>query len=111
MNNYLLYVTFFAGSDDLEDIDNGMYILSIDKEISKEEMKGLFRQVNRLLDTYAQENGEVEFPISYELGLNIHTLMDGLKILTKGEVKEIKSDCGKELLTNLTNYYEIEQWQ
>lgn len=109
MKRYLLNVTFYAGSDDKEDIDNGLFILSINKEITESEMKNIFKEVNNLLDTFKQEIGETEFPISYEQGLNINTLMEGIGIYTKGKVIEVYGNCGN--IEKVDNYYVIEQWQ
>ena len=109
MKRYLLNVTFYAGSNDPEDTDRDLFLLCIDKEITEKEMKEIFRETNRLLDTFAQETGEAEFPISYEQGLNINTLMEGVGIYINGEVKEVYSNFGH--LQEIDNYYVIEQWQ
>lgn len=109
MKRYLLNVTFYAGSDDEEDTDRNLFILCVDKKVSEQEMIGTFREVNRLLDTFDQEIGEAEFPISYEQGLNINTLMEGIGIYTKGKVTEVYGNCGN--IENVDNYYVIEQWQ
>ena len=106
MKRYLLDVTFYAGSDDLEDVDNGLFLLHIDKEITKKEMENIFIEVNKLLDYFNDE--ENDFPISYEDGLNICTLMDGVEFYTKGKVEEFKDECGTVVIDN---YYVIEQWQ
>ena len=109
MKRYLLYVTFYAGSDDKEDTEKDLFLLCMDKEITEMEMKNIFKKVNKLLDTFYQEFAEVEFPISYEQGLNINTLMEGVEIYTKGKVEEVYSNCGK--IKDVDNYYVIEQWQ
>lgn len=108
MKTYLLKVTFYAGSDDKEDIDTGLFLLNVNKEISESEMKTIFVEVNRHLDTFAQESGEIEFPISYENGLNIDTLMEGISVYTKGTFCKIHNNMGR---LKADNYYEIEQWQ
>jgi len=107
MKRYLLNVTFYAGSNDIEDTDRDLFLLCIDKEISEKEMTEIFRTVNKLLDYFDDE--EKDFPISYEQGLNINTLMEGIGIYTKGEVKEVYSNFGH--LQEIDNYYVIEQWQ
>ena len=81
--------------------------LKTDKEISENEMKNIFKGVNRLLDPY-RENEE-EFPISYEQGLNIDTLMEGVELCTNGKVQKLLSNAGK--LGNIENFFVIEQWQ
>ena len=107
MKRYLLYVTFCAGSDDKEDTDRDLYLLTVDKEYTEKEMIETFRKVNCLLDPYTEE--EKDFPISYEQGININTLMEGICIYTKGKVEEIYSNCGQ--IEKVDNCYVIEQWQ
>ena len=106
MKNYLLYVTFYAGSDDEEDTDRDLFLLTVDKEIEESEMKYIFKEVNSLLDTF---NEDTDFPISYDQGLNINTLMEGIGIHTKGKVTEVYSNCGD--IEKIDNCYVIEQWQ
>ena len=102
-----MYVTFCAGSDDKEDTDRDLYLLTVDKEYTEKEMIETFRKVNCLLDPYTEE--EKDFPISYEQGININTLMEGICIYTKGKVEEIYSNCGQ--IEKVDNCYVIEQWQ
>lgn len=120
MFNYLLCVTFFAGSDDAEDTDKDMFLLSVDKEYSEKEMKDIFFEVNKILnidfaddlnEEFGEEMGEEYFgyPCYYEEGINIHTLMEGVKLHTKGKLTEIYSNCGK--IEKINNCYVIEQWQ
>ena len=106
MKRYLLYVTFYAGSDDPEDTDRDLFLMTGDREITEDDMKYIFKEVNSLLDTF---NENTDFPISYEQGLNINTLMEGVGIYTKGKVKEIYSNCGE--IEKIDNCYVIEQWQ
>ena len=108
MKRYLLNVTFCAGSDDARDVDKGLYLLDINKDITQQQMKDVFSEVNHLLDPYNYEE-ENEFPISYEDGLNIDTFMNGIEIYTKGKVFQVHNNCGS--LNRMDNYYEIEQWQ
>lgn len=103
---YVLIVKFFAGSDDKDDIDSGIFLFSSNKEYSFEKMKEIFKKVNRLLNTYDFEEREEDFPISYEIGLNLDTLIDGLKIYTKATIESIES------YNDMVNgIYVIEQWQ
>lgn len=109
MKNYLLYVTFYAGSDAKEDTDNGLFLLSIEQNIDESEIKNIFYEANRHLCTFNQEDGTVTFPISYESeGLNINGLMAGVEIYTKGKVTKINSNCGP--LVGINNCYMIEQY-
>jgi len=107
MIKYVLKVTFYAGSDDPEDTDKGTYVLSVDKKISKKEMEKIFAEVNYLLDPYEEKENE-DFPLSYEDGLNIDTLMDGIELYTKGKVDEL-GEHGYGFFVE--GVYEIEQWQ
>ena len=106
MKNYLLNVTFCAGSDDVEDTDRGLYLLSSNENITEEEMKNIFRKVNKLLDCF--DDNYDKFPISYEQGVNIDTLISGVEIYTGGKAKYIKSGCNS--LSDIDSYYQIEQW-
>ena len=106
MKNYLLNVTFYAGSDDEEDTDRSLFLLSVNKEITENKMKDIFKEVNGLLDTFDEDT---DFPISYEQGLNIYTLMEGIKLYINGKIVEVNSNYGK--LDGIDNYYMIEQWQ
>lgn len=109
MKNYLLYVTFCAGSCEVEDTDTGLYVLSTEKEMDKVDILEMFEEVNALLDPY--DRGNNNFPISYEQGLNIDTLMEGVEIYAKGKVREIEEDNGNNAIGYIDNFYEIEQWQ
>jgi hypothetical protein len=83
---YLLNVIFCAGSDDPEDVDRGIYLLTVEKNISEEEMTEIFKKVNSLLDEFNDDDEAADFPVSYEDGLNIDTLMEGIEIYTKNIV-------------------------
>ena len=109
MKNYLLNVTFYAGTDEAEDTDKGVFLLSVDKEYSESEMKDIFRIVNSLLDTFNENDEALEFPMSYDDGLNLNTLMNGVEIYTKGKVMEVYNNFGK--IEKIDNCYVIEQWQ
>ena len=113
MKRYLLNVTFYAGSTYEEDIDRGLFLLDVeDKEFSKSELIEVFEEVNRLLNYYDYDEIDAKgtnFPISYGMGLNIYTLMDGVEIYTEGKVIEVCDECGKS--TDIDNYYEIKIWE
>ena len=102
--NYLLNMTFCAGSDDKEDTDKGLYIITTDTEYSEEEMGEAICEANKLC---CETNG---FSCSYEYdGLNIDTLMNGVAQYIKAKIKPIKANGGN--LPDIANFYEIEQWQ
>lgn len=105
---YLLNVTFCAGSNDPEDVDRGICLLTVNRSISEEEMTEIFKKVNSLLDTFNEDDETIDFPVSYEDGLNIDTLMEGIETYTKGSVKPVIKNCGE---LTVDNYYVIEQWQ
>lgn len=108
--NYLLSVTFHAGSDTPKDTDKGLFIITVPKQtvITEDILKNIFKEVNRLCDPYSDDEDVVNFEETYENGLNIHTLMKGFTAYTKYPVTEMKNDIGH---INIANYYEIEQWQ
>ena len=108
--NYLLNVTFFAGSDDLMDTDRGVYLLMLDKKVSFEEMKNIFCKVNHLLSPYLDEDEyeKKDFPYSYEAGLNIYTLMEGVCYYTNGQIIEFDNLRGE---LHIDDCYSILQWQ
>ena len=84
-----------------------MYLLSVDKNISYQEMKSIFSKVNLLLDPFNEK--KVDFPISYDNGLNIATLIEGVEIYIKGKVIKLLNDYG--CIESIDNYYVIQQWQ
>ena len=111
MKKYLLNVTFYAGSNAEEDTDKGLFLLCVDRKISEKEIIDIFQEVNKLLSDYDEDELDAKganFPISYGMGLNINLLMEGIKIYTKGEIKELHHNQGE--IKNIDNYYVIEQW-
>ena len=102
---YLLDVTFYAGSDSKEDVDNKLYLLETKLVLNKARIEKIFKEVNRLLDPY-EEN---DFPISYEDGLNIDTLMKGVEKRTNGIVICLNDDFHNPGFIN--HFFKVEQWQ
>ena len=109
--NYLLNVTFFAGSDDPQDVDTGLYLLSVDKEISKQEMENIFSKVNSLLSPFNYSNEAEEFLLSYDCGLNIDTLMEGVEMYLEGKIQKLDAKDGYVFNNCIYKFYFIEQWQ
>lgn len=103
---YLLNVTFHAGSDEPSDTDRGLYLITFDNPITSEEIVNVFRKVNKLLDPYEQDE---ELPISYDDGLNIDTLMEGVALYTKAKVETLNDGYGK--IESIDDVYTLEQWQ
>lgn len=108
---YLLNVTFYAGSDSEEDTDNDTILIYTDKKISYTEMVATFNKVNDLLNFKYDEDSETDenFPISYEDGLNLGVLIDGVEIYTEYTIKYLKDYEG--FMPLIENYYNITQWQ
>lgn len=108
---YLLNVTFYAGSDSDDDTDNDTILIYTDKKISYADMVAVFNKVNDLLNFEYDEDNETdaEFPISYEDGINLETLIDGVEIYTEYTIKYLKDYEGSMPL--IENYYNITQWQ
>lgn len=106
-SKYLLNVTFYAGSDDPEDIDRGMYLIFLDRPVTFEEIGKIFQKVNKLLDPYKEDSEN--FPISYANGLNVDTLMEGIEIYTNGKVEPLDNEYGSIEICD--GVYFLEQWQ
>ena len=101
---YVIIVKFFAGSDDVNDIDEGIYLFQSNKEYTLSEMKETFKKVNSLLDVYNEDREN--FPISYNDGLNLDTLIEGIKIYTKDSIKKVDNYSG-----SIDGIYVVEQCQ
>ena len=63
MYTYLLNLTFYAGSDALEDTDRDLFIMKTSEMYSKEQIEDVFQKVNSLLGSYDENE---DFPYSYE---------------------------------------------
>lgn len=102
---YLLKVTFCIGNAvRVKRIDTDLYKLTTHEAISAEKMAEIFETVNKLLN---KNGANAEFPVSYDNGMNIDTLMEGIRVYTKGTVSSMKHNYGE---LNFNNYYIIEQW-
>ena len=101
MRKYLICMTFYAGSDEPEDVDRKNYILGTRKKYSQKKMEQAVRKVNRLLDPY-EEN---DFPLSYDEGLNVDTLMEGLRHYLNGKLYSLEKFSGR-----IAAVYQMEQW-
>lgn len=131
---YLLHVTFYAGSDDPDDIDKGTYLFAADRNITKDEMVDIFRKANFICNTHPDElenldetieeyksSGESEreelmlfiknnkrYPEIYiDDGLNINTLIKGVEYLTG--IPCVPYNSEEHGFVN--KCYDIEQWQ
>lgn len=81
---YIINLTFFAGSNDAEDTDRGIYILESSKELEKEQISAIFREANKRCNNglYEERDDDFNFP-SYEEGINIDTLVRGVNEIIK----------------------------
>lgn len=59
------------------------------------------------MDPYKEETDDL--PISYNSGLNIDTLMEGVEIYTKAKVEPLDNKHGK--IEHIDDVYCLEQWQ
>lgn len=108
MESYIVNLTFHAGSDSPEDTDNGLYLLQTTKPMTEQMLKQDFMKTNALLDTFREEDEE-SLSITYDVGLNIDTLVIGYMELTNNIMSKISDKLQYPLLIN--NYFTIEQWQ
>lgn len=81
MNSYILNLTFYAGSNDEEDTDRGIYMIESKNPISEQELTDIIDTANSRCNCFDDEKEE-NFP-SYEVGLNINTLVEGIAEIIK----------------------------
>lgn len=109
MKNYMLNVKFCAGSDESTDVDTGLYLMETDKDLSKSDVEEVFGTVNGYLSVSVDDEGYSDTPIEScyaEMGLNIHTLIQGVQEYSKAKIIPVKDNCGN---INIENYFDIEQ--
>lgn len=113
--NYIINLTFYAGSNDPEDTDNELVLFSSDKPYTKNEMVEIIRKANRLLNWFEDDDDEEDnedneqLSLSYNDGLNINTLIEGVRELTGAEIVNITDMTGQNV--TIADAYVIEQWQ
>ena len=111
MKKYLLNVKFCAGSDDIADIDTGLYLMESNKTFTKEEIADVFKNTNAILSRSIDD--ECEFFLSHpyvpysETGLNLNTLITGVELNTESKITPLEDNCGN---INIENYFTVEQW-
>lgn len=106
---YLLFLTFYAGSDAEWDMDKGLYLLVVDKQYSESEIKKMLEEVNSLLAVSDEMDEVVAFPISYKNdGANIDTLVSGVERYTNGCARLVESNFGA---MDIDNIFMLQQWQ
>ena len=98
---YLLNVTFYTGSDAPEDVDKALFIMKATKPFSQEQVVEIFDKVNQLL-----MDQDADFPYSYEDGINIDTLIQGVEHYTNTHITKINHYSG-----NLDDIFTVSQWQ
>ena len=85
--SYLTDLTFYAGDNDKENTDRGIYILKSSEFYTDFQMTKLIADINKKLNDYEKDD---DGP-SYEDGINIDTLIDGIEYYTK--IKVIPAEC------------------
>lgn len=81
-------------------------MLSSNKPLTFNDVQNIFVETNFLI---VNDEERPDFPLSYEDGININTLMNGVAIHTGFEV--IKVENNHRDIGNISNVYVIEQWQ
>ena len=108
---YLLDVTFCAGSDEPADVDRKLYVIDTVVEMTNPKWAQLFYEANKNCDPFNEDRPE-NFP-SYEEGLNVDTLMDGVAKQLSEQLKRpvIYFEVKKGTEIPACEYMKIEQWQ
>ena len=110
---YLLNITFYAGSNNPEDIDNDLYLLETNRKMSYEEIVQVISKANKECSSITEDdelnNCEFFGLNNYEIfGLNLDTLMkDVRRCLPESKIQLILSNYG--YIGDIDNYYTIEQ--
>ena len=104
--NYLVNLTFCAGSNEPQDVDNKIIIISSEKQTTVDELVTRFNETNKLLDPF---NEDSNFPFNYDDGLNIDTLLKGFAQHTGLKVTVLEHKAPIEI--TIHGYFVIEQWQ
>ena len=106
MKNYLLDLTFYAGSNASEDTDRGLYIIQTEKSATRFDICELFRKVNELLNIDDQDDS-TGFPYSYYVeGINIQTLVHAVSYYSGSQLKKADDFSGM-----IHAIYHIDVWQ
>ncbi len=104
--NYWVNIIFRTSSNS-KDTNHKSYIISTNKELTKNDFVETFEIVNRLLSCDdGDRDDSFSFPVSYNEGVNIDTLLKGFAKYTEYGVIECKS--GAKLPVSDAKYYEIE---
>ncbi len=106
--SYLLNIKVCAGSDESEDMDTGLYVLTTPLAVSYDEIEDAFVQANRLCDPLSDDGEVIDFPVTYDDGLNLDTLLKGVSAYKGGwNFRKVS----ERTPISAAAYYEIEQWQ
>ena len=110
---YLINLTFYAGSNDPEDTDNGCFILVTDEPMSNTDIKKQFKLVDSILyDRFVDDEPTApnadKVTGSYEDGINIDTLVNAFEEYTGFSIQMVHPGI---FPTMIDGYYEIVQWQ
>ena len=111
MKNYLVYLTFYAGSNDPEDTDRDIFLLETEETTSKKDLEKIIKEANRLCNIdYDDPELPEDFP-SYEDAVNIYTLVEAIKALKNVRMTSVFDFKGVVKGKIIEDCYEIEQWQ
>ena len=115
--NYVVGLTFFAGSNAPSDIDRKTLMATItsmedfDEDKAKDAVKKKFRRANMLLSPYSDEEKDRDIGISYDDGLNADTLIEGMKVISDEETDDLTIELTEKVSGNISGAFDIEQWQ
>ena len=74
-------------SDEAEDTDRGLFLLSSKLELTKEDFIKIFAAINKAIDPYSDDIEDS--PISYEQGLNLNTFIEAVNFYKRlGFIKD-----------------------
>lgn len=111
--NYLVDLKFCAGSNEQQDVNNKLVIVSSKKQITADEMREKFNETNKLLDPFNEDDN---FPFTYDDGFNIDTLLKGFEQHTELNVTclepaSIDVTLHGFILDKINEKFIVKQWQ
>ena len=111
--NYLVDLTFCAGRNEQQVVNNKLVIVSSKKQITADEMREKFNETNKLLDPFNEDDN---FPFTYDDGLNIDMLLKGFEQHTRLKVTcleqaSIDITLHGFILNKINKKVIVKQWQ
>ncbi len=110
--NYILDLTFCAGSDEDKDVDHKIVVIKTHEPVDEQKMRNVIAKVNKLSDPFLEGedlDDAKKLPLNYYDGLNIDTLLENLAAYTGWEIIGYKEAFKNPVTINAL--YQIEQWQ